>query len=450
MPITLYSTIFGAPTHTFTIVNTGNAALNLTGTPLVSIGGSHAGDFSVTQEPNSSVAIGGTTTFEVRFQPTGEGLRNATISIANDDDNENPYNFAITGDSSLLTLFPEIVVQGDGHEIMDGDTTPDSVDDTDFGAVVVGTGTITHTFTVANNGGEVLNLTGTPHVSISGAQASDFSVTVQPSSPVAIGGSTTFQVAFNPSAEGLREATVSIANDDSNENPYDFAISGTGALPIPEITLQGNSYEIINGDTTPTSTDDTDFGTAGVGAGVVSHTFTIANVGFAELNLTGTPYVTISGANATDFSVTLQPSSPVAVGGSTTFQVAFSPSAEGLREATVSIACDDSDENPYDFAISGTGVPSIPEITLQGNGQEIIDGDTTPGSADDTDFDTVILGDDAVTHTFIIANSGFAALNLTGTPQVSISGAQASDFSVTVQPSSPVAIGGSTTFQGGF
>jgi len=38
-------------------------------------------------------------------------------------------------------------------------------------------------------------------------------------------------VEFDPSAEGLREAAVSIVNDDSNENPYDFAISGTGVLP---------------------------------------------------------------------------------------------------------------------------------------------------------------------------------------------------------------------------
>ena len=41
-------------------------------------------------------------------------------------------------------------------------------------------------------------------------------------------GSTTFTVTFNPSALGLRSATVSIANNDADENPYDFAIQGTG------------------------------------------------------------------------------------------------------------------------------------------------------------------------------------------------------------------------------
>jgi hypothetical protein len=40
----------------------------------------------------------------------------------------------------------------------------------------------------------------------------------------------------DPSATGLRTTTVSIANDDADENPYDFANQGTGSttsfLPI--------------------------------------------------------------------------------------------------------------------------------------------------------------------------------------------------------------------------
>ena len=358
---TLFDYIWGT-THTFTILNTGTAELNLNGTPRVSIGGLHAGDFSVTQQPNSPVAIGGSTMFEVRFQPTGEGLREATISIANDDNNENPYNFAILGDSSFLILFPEIAIIGNGQEIMDGDLTPESFDDTYFGTVDVNTGTVTHTFTIDNSGGAELNLTGTPLVNISGAHASDFSVTVQPNTPVAINGTTLFQVTFTPSAEGLREATISVANDDSNENPYNFTIAGTGVLSAPEITLQGNGQEIIDGDTTPDSADDTDFGMAVVAGSAVIHTFTIANSGTAALNLTGTPIVSVGGIHASDFSVTTQPSSPVGSGDSTTFQMQFAPTAEGLREATVSIANDDSDEDPYDFAIRGTGSRINPAI----------------------------------------------------------------------------------------
>jgi len=133
-------------------------------------------------------------------------------------------------------------------------------------------------------------------------------------------------------------------------------------LQVPEIDVQGNSQSIANGDITPDVTDDTDFGDAEVGVDTVAHTFTIENTGGDELNLTGIPKVEITGANAADFAVTSLPVSPVAAnGGTTTFEITFDPSAEGLRSADVSIANDDSDENPYDFAIQGTGT-SVPDI----------------------------------------------------------------------------------------
>lgn len=64
---------------------------------------------------------------------------------------------------------------------------------------------------------------------IGGTNAADFTVNVQPTSPVAAtNGTTTFQVTFDPSASGTRTATISIANDDADENPYNFSIQGTG------------------------------------------------------------------------------------------------------------------------------------------------------------------------------------------------------------------------------
>src|SRR5206468_230002 len=105
----------------------------------------------------------------------------------------------------------------------------------------------------------------------------------------------------------------------------------------------------------PTTTDDTSFGSTPLTGGTVSHTFTIQNTGSGALTLTGTPKVAVSGANAADFTVTVQPGSSLAASGNTTFTVVFDPSATGTRSATLSIANDDADENPYDFAIQGAG-----------------------------------------------------------------------------------------------
>ena len=437
----------GTNTNTFTIENTGFAALNLTGAPKVVVGGTHAADFTVTAQPSTPVASGGgTTTFQVQFDPSATGLRTATISIANDDADENPYDFTIQGTG---TATPEMDVSGLGNSIADGDATPSAADDTDFGNVDVVGGTNTNTFTIENTGSADLNLTGVPKVIVGGTHAGDFTVTVQPSTPVASGGgTTTFQVQFDPSATGLRTATLSIANDDADENPYNFSIQGTGTA-VPEMDVKGGSplVSIPDGDTTPSTTDDTDFGNVDVVGGTNTNTFTIENTGSAALNLTGAPKVVVGGPDAGDFTVTVQPSTPVANGGgTTTFQVQFDPSATGLRTATLSIANDDADENPYNFSIQGTGT-AVPEINVKGGSPlvSIPDGDTTPQVADETDFGNVDVVGGTNTNTFTIENTGSADLNLTGVPKVIVGGTHAGDFTVTVQPSTPVASGGGTT-----
>jgi len=145
---------------------------------------------------------------------------------------------------------PEMDVKGDGLSIADGDNTPSVTDDTNFGSADVSGGTVVHTFTIENTGDANLFLTNTPtEVEITGTHAGDFSVTAQPPSwmvPLG-GGTTTFEITFDPSADGTRTATVSIANDDNDENAYDFAIQGTGTAD------SGSVMADFNGD------GDTDF-----------------------------------------------------------------------------------------------------------------------------------------------------------------------------------------------
>lgn len=143
----------------------------------------------------------------------------------------------------------------------------------------------------------------------------------------------------------------------------DFKVLGILATPSPEINLQGNAVSIVSGDTTPNVADHTDFGSISTASGTIVRTFTIQNTGTAALSLTGvSPFVAISGANAANFTVTAIPSNSIAATAHTTFQVTFNPSADGLRTATISIANNDSNENPYTFAIQGTGI-SAPVIT---------------------------------------------------------------------------------------
>jgi len=49
-------------------------------------------------------------------------------------------------------------------------------------------------------------------------------------------GSTTLTVRFQPTGTGLRTATLHIAGNDADENPYDVFLAGTGAAP--EISVE--------------------------------------------------------------------------------------------------------------------------------------------------------------------------------------------------------------------
>ena len=108
------------------------------------------------------------------------------------------------------------------------------------------------------------------------------------------------------------------------------------------------------------------------GSASAAITFTVDNLGTSNLNLTGTPRVAISGTDAAMFVVGTQPATPVAPSGTTTFTITFTPASLGAKSATVTIANDDSDENPYTFTLTGTGV--APEINVRQGPRTSADG----------------------------------------------------------------------------
>jgi surface protein len=122
----------------------------------------------------------------------------------------------------------------------------------------------------------------------------------------------------------------------------------------PEIDVVGNGVSILDGDTTPSPSDGTDFGSLSEYNETINHTFTISNTGITDLILTGTPTVTL--ATGTHFQIAAQPvSSTVGPGEAVTFQVTFDPLDVGTFTDTVTIESNDSDEGTYTFVISGIG-----------------------------------------------------------------------------------------------
>jgi sugar lactone lactonase YvrE len=139
----------------------------------------------------------------------------------------------------------------------------------------------------------------------------------------------------------IDRVTNSLFVTDSNSNRVVVFVE-------PEMNVKEGAESIPDGGTY-------DFGRKKIHSETVV-TFTIENLGSADLVLNGTPIIDIGGINADQFQVTAQPSSPVASNGSTTFQILFRPDQTGTKTATISISNTDFDENPYDLTITGLSV----------------------------------------------------------------------------------------------
>ncbi len=140
---------------------------------------------------------------------------------------------------------PQMDVSGSGQSIADSTAGPAAAalfsNGTDFGGVAAFSSSFINTFTITNTGNADLLLTGAPRVSISGANASDFTVVSQPPSTIAAGASATFQVMFHPGAVGERTAVLSIPDNDPTQAPYTFNIAGTGTAAGPSQLIVDDS-----------------------------------------------------------------------------------------------------------------------------------------------------------------------------------------------------------------
>jgi hypothetical protein len=182
-------------------------------------------------------------------------------------------------------------------------------------------------------------------------------------------GVTTGTVSFDPSATttgSFSSSLVTLSNLKFNSAGTANKITVTsgsftdesGAFdvtnPLPEINIKQASTNYLSASTYA-------FGNQLSGTSSSTITFTIENLGTAILNLTGTPKIALSGTNASEFTIDeTATSAAVAVSGSTTFTITFSPTSQGAKTAAISIANDDAtgSENPYVINLTGTGTVS--------------------------------------------------------------------------------------------
>lgn len=200
-------------------------------------------------------------------------------------------------------------------------------------------------FTIENLGDANLTLSGSPILALTGTNADQFSIQAQPTTPIAASAHVHFTLRFTPTSAGAKVAAIAIGNNDADEATYTINLTGTGT--DPEINVKHGVTSMVSG-------NSYSFGTCTVATNT-DITFTIENTGNQLLTLSGSPYIVLAGTDPTEFSVLSQPEGFITAGGSSTFGIRFTPTGLGAKSATIAIASDDLDENPFNITLSGTG-----------------------------------------------------------------------------------------------
>jgi hypothetical protein len=216
---------------------------------------------------------------------------------------------------------------------------------TSFGNVVVGSSAGT-TLRITNTGNSTLNVSG---ISYTAGFNGNWT-----GGTIAAGGFRDVSVTFSPTTVTSYSGTITV-NSDKTSGELTIPVSGAGIFaPKPEIVV-----EQPHGNDLPSGIAR-DYGAVSLGA-TQSLSFTIKNAGNA--NLTGLS-VTKSGPHAADFLVVAPGMSSLAPSEETSFTATFAPTAPGQRRATIQIASNDDDENPFDVLLSGESIYDLFRIAL--------------------------------------------------------------------------------------
>jgi Concanavalin A-like lectin/glucanases superfamily/Secretion system C-terminal sorting domain len=438
-------------TRTFTIQNTGNAVLNISS---VVIGGTDASDFSVTAMPASTIAASGSTSFTVSFSPSGgTGIKNATITINNDDGDEGVFIYAISGNfagpgkalafdgfddridlpftfsgsytkeawiqTKSLSGFPNILSGNNstgtalflnngqlaaGHgpaftQVLD----PVAISTGTWYHVAVTYDDITGVMNLYKNGVLVSTAGSVPAYTETLQQIGTFAggnffsgsidevrfwdferkaADILATKDCELNGTEVGLIAyynFNQGTQGSNNAGLTILNDlhgncPLNGNLVNFTLNGTTSnwvapgptftgsctVQVANISVAGNSICIETGDISAVPADNTDFGAINNNT-TTDRTFVITNNGGAVLTISN---LSITGVDASSFSIVTVPAASVLPGYSTTFVIRFAPVSTGIKNAAIEIANNDADEATYNYAIKGESLFVTPVSLL--------------------------------------------------------------------------------------
>jgi hypothetical protein len=302
--------------RTVTLSNTGSGPLTIAS---IAFRGTNPTHYSQTNTCGTSVAAGGNCTISVTFKPTAFGARPASLIVT---DNHN----GVVGSTQTVSL------TGSGTAPVAAVSPTTQA----FGNQNVNTTSAARTVTLSNTGTAPLTIAS---IAIGGTNPGDYAQTNTCAATVAAGANCVISVRFTPTAAGARSASLVVTDDSNGTAGSTQTVALTGAGVIPPIAT-----------VSPTSLD---FGTQWNNQTSAAQTVTLTNTGTAVLQITG---VAISGPRASDYLLTNNCGTSLAVGASCTCSVRFRPTFTGLKTATLT------------FTDNNGGPSSTQTVALTGSG----------------------------------------------------------------------------------
>ncbi len=328
-----------SPAQALTLQNTGAGAMEL-GLAFTS-NSINSSDFLVSSNCGTSLAAGATCTITIVFAP---GPAPASCKLPTCDPTSRSAGLVISDNAPQGV---QMILLGGGAAI--GAAMSAAPNPVVFASQAAGTASSALYLNVDSNGDSPLIVS---NVSLSGPNASDFQLTLNPpslhdclTSPVGPGSLCQVELAFNPAstATGTRTATLTFT-DNAGDSPQTVNISGTvagaNALNISPLTL-APTFPVAIG----------------------TSTYSVLDLQNPTANTIQVTSLAISGSNASDFSLSSVSCSTagalpmtIAPGATCYADVTFNPAAgaSGLRTATMIVGT-----SP---AISG-----LPTVSLQGD-----------------------------------------------------------------------------------
>jgi Beta-propeller repeat len=346
----LGNVVLGASaTQVFQVLNNSGAALTLTSIVAGLADGSAQTDFSQQNNCPLTLASQATCTITVTFAPSDTGLRKGAVSLI--------VNGGVLNQTVSIT--------GTGLPVLAA--TPSTL----TFATPVGSSSL-QSVTLMNQSTSAQSF----NLAVTGPFAINSTTCV---SPLAAGAQCVVSVSFQPISPGLQTSALTAAL--TGIPPEAINLTGTGTSP--NAILSPNALV---------------FGRTVEGVASAAQTITLTNSGTAPLNSLA---LTLSGANAADFSFTTTCGSAVPAGQTCSIAVVFKPSLLTSEGATFNLASNASG-SPASVPLSGTGAAPDFYATAASTATSVTAG--APAT-----YNLTIQADPGLTGTATFACSGLPA-----------------------------------------